>query len=297
MRYLWITKYATQRFLSFFPHSIEMNAVLQYSVGGLRRPIVYGYPRTLTMHWLLAQTGISLADAVCVELGTGWDMSSAMTLARSGAREVYTFDHVRHAVPELEASALRMIESRIVPSDTDLPFQPPFAELTKLVSEEKGLVHYKAPHDARHTGFGDSSVDFYYSLATLEHIPAKILEGLLRESYRILKPGTYCYHLVQPGMHAWRGRESSVDYLIFSKRIWERWLASPLAFENRLRAVEHLDLLRSVGFDIVRTWFHVDETALEKLPRMRLAEEFRRFSFEELAHDNFWVIARKPSVN
>ena len=295
MGYLWMAKYGIQRVLSSLPYSIELNSVLQYSVGGLRNPVIYGYPRTLTMHWLLAQAGVSIGDAVCVELGTGWDMSSAMTLVRTGAKEVHTFDHVRHAVPELQARALQMITSRSIPTDADLPFEPPFAELTKLVGEPRAEVHYHAPHDARETGFASGSVDFYYSLATLEHIPADILRGLLEESFRILKPGGYCYHYVQPAMHSWKGRESGVDYLIFSERTWQKWITSPLAHENRLRAVEHIDLLRSVGFEIVKTWFNVDQASLEKIPRMRLAEEFKKFTPEQLAQNYFWVIARKCS--
>ncbi len=294
MSYLWLAKYAVQRVLSVLPYSTRTNAVLQYSVGGLRNPIIYGYPRTLTMHWLLAQAGISLQDTVCVELGTGWDMSSAMTLIRTGARVVHTYDHVRHSVPELEAKALGMIESQETPTDTDLPFEPPFAELARMVGEPTGEMHYHAPHDARDTGLPNESVDFYYSLATLEHIPIPILEGLLRESYRILKPGSHCYHYVQPAMHSWKGRESSVDYLIFSQRIWDKWVSNSIAYENRLRAVQHLELLQSIGFEITCTWFNVDKASLEKIPRMNLADDFRRFTPEQLAQNYFWVIARKP---
>jgi len=61
-----------------------------------------------------------------------------------------------------------------------------------------------------------------------------------------------------------------------------------------MRAVEHLNLLETVGFEIVRTWFSVDRKALAKLPRMKLAPDFRQFTHEELAQNYVWVIARKP---
>lgn len=295
MSRIWIGKYLVQKCLSALPWSLKTNEILQKTLGGLRRPIIHGYPRTLTMLWLLQQTHITLDGAVCVELGTGWDMSSAMTLARTGVCHVHTFDHIAHTMPELRAIALKQLEDKTTPTDTDLPFEVPFEELKNLVGEERAEVEYHAPFDARTTGLADASVDFYYSLATLEHIPVEILKELLKESFRILRPGAYCYHYVQPAMHSYWGSESSVDYLIFSHRTWERWMANSLSYENRLRAVEHLQLIRDAGFEIVRTWFHLDRKALAKLPRMRLAPEFQGFSHEELAQNYFWVIARKPA--
>jgi len=295
MSNLWLGKYVVQRVASAVPGGRKINEVLQWTIGGLRKPIIFGYPRTLTMFWLLQQAGVTLESAVCVELGTGWDMSSAMTLVRTGARHVHTYDHVRHAVPKLKAMALQQIEGKMTPTDADLAFEPPFEELKQLVGEPRGEVEYHAPFDARATGLADQSVDFYYSLATLEHIPVGMLKELLQESFRILRPGSYCYHYIQPAMHSWKGSETSVDYLIFSERTWDRWIINPIAYENRLRAVEHLELLKEAGFEVVRSWFHLDRKALTKLPRMRLAPEFQRFTHEELAQNYVWVIARKPN--
>ncbi|MGA9565877.1 MAG: class I SAM-dependent methyltransferase [Candidatus Korobacteraceae bacterium] len=294
MTNLWLAKYAVQRCLDVLPGSLKTNEVLQKTLGGLRKPIIFGYPRTLTMLWLLQQAGVRLDGSVCVELGTGWDMSSAMTLVRTGASFVHTYDHVSHALPELKAMALQLIEAKITPSDTDLPFGPPFEELKKLVGQPRGEVAYHAPFDARATGLSDRSIDFYYSLATLEHIPCGVLKELLEESFRILKPGACCYHYIQPAMHSWRGSESSVDYLIFSQPTWDKWIASSIAYENRLRAVEHLELLKSIGFTITKTWFSTDVRALKKIPSMQLASEFTRFTAEELAQNYVWVVAQKP---
>jgi SAM-dependent methyltransferase len=274
---------------------MRINEAMQWTFGGLRRPVVYGYPRTLTMLWLLQQCGITLNGSVCVELGTGWEMSSAMTLVRTGVSHVVTYDHVRHVVPKLKVMALRLLAERATPEDTDLPFEPPFGELKSMIGEAKGEVEYYAPFDARTTGLPGESIDFYYSLATLEHIPVRELKELLEESFRILKPGAYCYHYIQPVMHSWHGCESSVDYLIFGKHTWEKWIINPIAYENRLRAVEHLDLLKGTGFEIVQKWFNRDPRALAKIPRMKLAPEFRKFTNEELAQNYIWVIARKPN--
>jgi SAM-dependent methyltransferase len=295
MMNLWLAKYAVQRVASVVPGGIKINEVLQKRLGGLRNPVLFGYPRTLTMLWLLRQAGVTLEDAVCVELGTGWDMSSAMTLIRTAACCVHTYDHVRHVVPELKTSALEQIEGKVTPLDADLAFEPPFEELRLLVGEPRGEVFYHAPHDARRTEHHDQSVDFYYSLATLEHVPLATLKGLLTESYRILKPGGYCYHYIQPAMHSWRGSESSVDYLVFSKSTWEKWIINPIAYENRMRAVEHIRLLQEAGFEIVRAWFNLDPRALAKIPRMKLAPEFTAFTAAELAQNYVWVIARKPN--
>lgn len=296
MSYAWLAKYAFQKVVSRLPFGHQINTVCQKTLGGLRKPVLFGYPRTLTMLWLLRQSGVSLRGTVCVELGTGWDLSSALTLVRTGAADVYTYDHLRHLVPEYCEMAAAAIDSRRIPSDTNLPFSPPFAELAELVGVPRGQIHYRAPYDARRTGLSPESVDLYYSLATLEHIPLPTVRELLAESFRILKPGSVCYHYIQPSMHSWRGKESSIDYLVFSSSTWERWIANPIAYENRLRAVEYLGLLTDAGFEIVDTRYSVDQVALSKLPHMRIAEEFSRFTPEQLAQEYVWVIARKPDL-
>jgi SAM-dependent methyltransferase len=294
LSYLWLAKYVVQKVISTLPCGEQVNKLLQQTVGGLRKPVIYGYPRTLTMIWLLGQLDISIRGCQCVELGTGWDLSSAMTLVRLGAAKVHTYDHVRHALPELKARALAMIESSATPTDSDLPFDVPFQELTGLLREPHGEVEYHAPFDARQTALLDASIDFYYSFATLEHIPVDVLKELLQESFRILKPGAYCYHYIQPSMHSLRWSDSSVDYLIFPQATWDKWIANPIAYENRLRAVQHLDLLKQAGFDIVHAWFNTDHRALKRLPEMRLAPAFERFTPEQLAQNYVWVVGRKP---
>ncbi len=114
MSYPWLGKYVAQKLYSSSPFGAEFNAFFQKTMGALRRPVIHGYPRTLTMLWLLEQCGVSLKGQKSVELGTGWDLSSAMTLSRAGADEVVTYDHLRHVNPELQRKASDLLESSFV---------------------------------------------------------------------------------------------------------------------------------------------------------------------------------------
>lgn len=56
-----------------------------------------------------------------------------------------------------------------------------------ITDERIEFVHY----DGRHISFADNSVDFVYSVASLQHIPRLLVYNLLFEIKRILKPTGY----------------------------------------------------------------------------------------------------------
>jgi len=85
---------------------------------------------------------------------------------------------------------------------------------------------------------------------------------------------------------------SIYNFLRYSDRAW-RWVNSPLHFQNRLRARDHIELFRSVGLEVVATDAHqpTDEQrqALRVLP---LDDRFKRaFTLDELAVKALDVVA------
>ena len=298
----WRVKYLIQRNLSFLPghYGHTVNHWLSVNFGGLNADSTHHViHNTLAMSSVLRHFGFELHDRSFVEIGTGWTRVSAMTLLALGAREVYSFDLHRHLDHEPVDRALRDF-ANFRPNGTK-PLLPFPCDLQKEYErlDASGIdlsrFHYVAPHDARATGLESNTIDGYFSHAVLEHVARPVIEGLLVESFRILKPGGFCYHFIQPTMHAaWMdAKATGIDYLTCSDRWWRVLYENDVSHECRLRGVDHLALVRGAGFEIVAEWHTIDQKALAALPEKKLAEPFRSYSAEEICTDYIWIVGRK----
>ncbi len=296
----WRHKYMIQKSLSLLPFGfgVAANRWLSRRFGGLREPTAFGIRNTHAMCCLLDRYGFKVEDKVFVELGTGWDAAAALALASMGAGAIHSYDLFRHLDEKFVLRAKAEVDGFSDREMSGFPFECDIARVAGTSRRRPSSLdsfHYYAPHDARDTGLTEESVDCYFSLAVLEHIPKTTIEGLLRESWRILKQGGLCFHYVQPTMHAaWADPTATgIDYLTCSDFSWRALYDNSIAHENRLRAVEYVGLIKDAEFDILGTWRQVDKRALEALPRMRIAARFRHFSSEELATSYVWILARK----
>jgi SAM-dependent methyltransferase len=299
----WRFKYLLQKGFSLLPAGLAQaaNGFASRRFGGLRDPQFYGFSSTLAMCSLLARYGVNPKGASFVEIGTGWDASSALVLLSLGARSVHSYDLNRHLDRRLLDSARLKFIDVATHATATVPFPCDAAEVAARCNE--GAIDlkrflYHAPHDARRTGLETASVDCYFSQAVLEHVGVSVVAELLRESYRVLKPGGVCYHYIQPAMHAsWADPKSTtIDYLACSDWVWRTLFQNDVSHENRLRGVEYLGLVRDAGFEIAGSWHTVDQKALAALPAKRVARRFRGFTAEELATDYVWILGRKPNA-
>jgi SAM-dependent methyltransferase len=297
----WRGKYLIQRSLSFLPGNLgsSINHGLSVNFGGLKNPKFFAIHNTLAMFSLLRTLGFDLRDRTFVELGTGWTSASAMILLGLSAKEVYSFDLYRHLDQTLVELALKNLTdlrpytSKTFPFPCNLQEEAALLDMSKLDSSR---FHYFAPYDARTTSLESNTIDCYFSQAVLEHAPRPIIEGLLAESFRMLKPGGLCYHYIQPTMHAaWvDSKATGIDYLTCPDWSWRIFYENDIAHECRLRGVDHVALIRSAGFEIIGEWHTVDQKALAALPRKKLAKRFQFYSGEEICTDYIWVVGRKP---
>jgi SAM-dependent methyltransferase len=60
-------------------------------------------------------------------------------------------------------------------------------------------IEYMAPGDASATNEAPGSTDLYFSYAVLEHVPVGVVEDMVKESRRILRPGGCFYAYI--GLH------------------------------------------------------------------------------------------------
>lgn len=300
----WKVKYGIQRVLSLLPWGAGryLNHSLAVRFGNLRNFKFYEISHTLAMVQHLRSLGFEARGKTFVELGTGWSSASPMILIGMGAGQVYSFDLYRHLEQkyiDAAQAALRDVAKYLDPNYpfvVDLKAEAAQIDFSRI---ELNKFHYSAPHDATRTKLPDNSVDCYYSVAVLEHIPKLVVANLLRESLRILKPGGYCFHYVQPTMHAayFDKRATGIDYLTCSDMEWHLLYDNDIAHESRLRGVEYVQLLKDSGFDLIGEWHTVDEKAMSALPRKRLAQRFQNYTPEEICTDYIWIIGRKALIS
>jgi SAM-dependent methyltransferase len=168
----------------------------------------------------------------------------------------------------------------------------------KSVAElrERFGITYLAPLDARNTGLAPSSVDFISSTVTLEHIPPPAIHQILVECARILKAGGVMSHRVDMVDHFayFDSHISEYNFLKFSDATWSL-LTSPLAYTNRLRYPDYLQLMKAAGFEVLTEGVEQPTAAdLETLRRLKLAPRFRTgYSLQELGAKRFQVALRK----
>jgi SAM-dependent methyltransferase len=131
----------------------------------------------------------------------------------------------------------------------------------------------------------DTSIDFIWSQAVLEHVPRRDFPALMRELRRVLRGDGRCSHTVDLGDHLGGG----LNNLRFSEAVWEGRLFSRSGFyTNRIRYGEMLSLFREAGFAVHgttrKTW--------DRLPtaRTKLNGQFVSLPDEDLLTLGFDVV-------
>ncbi len=128
-------------------------------------------------------------------------------------------------------------------------------ETARTLNRDVANIEFRENPSVRLEGIADASVDFVYSIMTLQHIPAELARGYVDEFFRVLAPG---------GIAAFQfvtGADDSLRGQVFA-RVPNRWL-------NPLR---RLAWRRSTVFEM----HALDEAALKrtlaKYPHMQLLD-------------------------
>lgn len=301
----WLVKAALQGTFSALPHGDELNYLFQ-------RRVTRGLPRGReSFDWHVQLAGEHLrryveerggavppAKATFYEFGAGWDLIGPLTYWALGVGRQVLVDIRPNVRWELVNHTLRALAERRTELEdllgVELRTVDPAPIATAGELEERFGIRYLAPCDARATGLPAGSVDFVSSTYTLEHIPARDIAPILRESARLLKPDGLInsaidlndhYSFFQPGL-------SPYNFLRFREPVW-RWLSPSLHYQNRLREPEYRALFEQAGLEIVeaRTFGPTGED-LDDLARLSCAPRFRRFTPEELGVRGLRYLAR-----
>ena len=292
----WRVKGVIQRTLSAIPGGIAVNDWLQRTVGGLRN--FHGTIENKVVNdWLvlmenMSELGAGSQGLVFLEVGTGWIPVLPVCFSLAGASSCITMDITRHMNAGLTFRMLSSMEPylpRIAgaagrPLDqvqADYRFLWEAAELEELL--KRARIRYLSPADARKTGLPDASVDVVFSNNVFEHVPAGALEGILRESRRILRPGGLSIHSANCGDHyAYFDRNITfINYLTYSDRQWRFW-NSDLQYQNRLRPRDFAELAATAGLNVKLLKTRVRQELRPVLAKMKIASQFQNYDADEL---------------
>lgn len=306
----WRLKGVIQKALGSLPFGERLHYELQKRAGGLRifdDELARKLDDWRLMVTHLAAVGVSVSGNRFFEMGTGWYPTFPFCLFLAGAKSVITVDLHRHLKPDLTR---RM-------TDALAGFLPTIAEATGSSAQELahtyrelaaaihggapldeatgGVVVYQAPCDASATGLPSESVDVVFSNSVLEHVPASVIDDCLIEARRILRSGGVLFHSVNCGDH-YAYVDSNVhqlNYLQFSDADWRMW-NNRFLYQNRLRAIDFVDMARAAGFTIELDTSRPHPRRLQQLETITVHSQFARYTREQLAITSIDFIGRNP---
>jgi len=304
----WRLKGIIQKSLSSVPYGQAVNDYLQLTLGELRHfesvvdsKIIDDWV-PLTKH--LRETCTSIGDRDYLEIGAGWFPTLPICFSLSGARTCRTLDIQPLLKAHLTTRMLHRVEAHL-PLIAELSDRPLIAvkhAYNKLLSRRTILdilsearIEYLSPIDTTDTGLASSSVDAIFSNGVLMLIPTEVLRQIMKECYRLLRPGGIMIHSVAcSDQYAyWDPGISKINYLRYTSEQWKFWNTG-LLYQNRLRSADYLQLAQSAGFEIVSCKRMIAQDADTISDARQVAEEFQQYSHDELCCTSMDFIAKRP---
>jgi Methyltransferase domain len=250
-------------------------------------------------NWLTANLPPErLANAVHLELGSGWLPSVPMTFHALGVPRQHLVDIAPHMQPEVvveTAEIFRAVAPRAGINFARLPVVPARGQSLAATLEPLGMV-YAAPYDELAQKIA-GQVDFITATQMLYHLDLKTLKMVLGIVRGLLRPGGHfmaLQHLRQT-FDGLDSRTSPFYSLRYSDWFWENIINSPMMSYNRLRAPDYRELLEQAGFEVAH--FEIEPGSPEDfalLEKATVHPMFARYTKEDLAARGLFFAARKP---
>ena len=223
----WRLKCLALRALDVIPAGDALHVWLQRHVTGRYfRRFTAG---NLSAHMYHVENYRKLGRAgTALEFGAGGSLSGALLLSAAGAK-VLTYDINRlAAVERINYMIGKYRELRLEGNWRDI------ASMNDL--EQLYGIRYVAPADVRATGLAPGSVDYFYSMSCLEHIPPDDIHQILAELRRVASPDAlFGFGIGYYDHYATADKSiSKCNFYRYSDRQWKRW-NPPRHYHNRMR--------------------------------------------------------------
>lgn len=214
-----------------------------------------------------------------LEFGAGPNLLCPLLLSNAGASEVLAIDLTRMAALERVNDVIRQLAVK-------LPGAWPLVKDLHADLYAKYRILYLAPADMRATELDTGSVDFICSTSTLEHIPPREIEAILKECGRLLTPDGRMSFVIDYHDHYCTGdaRISRFNFYKYPAWLWRLFNPS-MHYQNRLRHSDYVRLFAG---------FRTDARAVipDEAVTVPLAKEFAHYGAEDLkAKNGFFRLA------
>ena len=242
------------------------------------------------------------------EVGTGHEPLFPLSWFLSGSGPIVTVDLHRRLNLSIFHLSLKSIAANPIKvfelfegTVSNKQFKERFDVLVEhqdnpLMLLEKANITYRAPFDATRTDYGDSTFDFHFSNNVLEHINPDVLNEILIEGKRILKPNGLAIHKFDESDHFAHTDSSitSINFLQFSKKAWKVIGGNQYSYANRLRESDFIKVFEKNGFRISKKVSKIDETAkLEIESGFKVHRDFTKYEIEDLCTTSTIVYAER----
>jgi SAM-dependent methyltransferase len=219
--------------------------------GDIRSPFYFVWAANMFKQFAVKHLG-SLKDLSIVEIGPGSTMVPAALYASAGAKHLYCVDiyehpAIRDALPYRTAFDLAKLDPDYFVRDAN-----------EIILKEEGGKAILNPdyitflkRESFDTGLPDASVDYVFSMATIEHLNDPLQS--IMEWKRILKPGGISAHIA--GLADHRDFSKPYEYLKLDPAAWRAQFGpgrTPLHdFVNQWRPVDFRRAFEQAGFEIL----------------------------------------------
>jgi len=285
--------------LSVLPGGMALNDRLQRVRNGLPDSYHEGkidHALELLELWRSATSNADQFPSEALEIGAGWDLLMALAVATSGCRSVRCLDVHPHLDAVRIGQSLERLRRRGIstPGDVQANLQPD--RILSTLATNFG-IHYAAPADARDTKLSEGSIDLIYTYHVFEHVPEPALLAIHKESFRLLKKGGIAVHWIDLQDHwAYSGTGRSLHGFLSDGPVRWNLLNPPIHYQNRLRAPDHLRIVREAGFENIEVVADLPTpeqwTDLQK-PGAIHPTQVRGMSLEELGTTNLRLVLHK----
>lgn len=225
--------------------------------------------------------GVDLSTANLLEFGAGWDLYSNLLFYCMGVQRQHTVDIRRWVKAEAINAVIEHL--RIDPPIGAVRVPQAFIRKDRLEQDlwrHYGIT-YRAPADASNLAVADGTFDLIATTSTLEHIPTDVLDAIIAECNRVLKPGGYMSHEIDYSDH-YANADPNItrfNYLRFSDEEWSRYNPS-IHFQNRMRSPYYTELFNTHGFEVVELKVFKGERS--DLNAVEVSDMFNDLTFESL---------------
>ena len=257
----------------------------------------------------ICNQGKSPVNKIFLEVGTGRVPVVPIAYWLMGSEKTITIDLNPYLKSELVEESLKHMfknHEKVLNLFGSLVDQERFSEFLKWGREshfslskilDQCRIEYIAPGDAANTHLPDESIDFHTSYTVFEHIPFEVLEEILKEGNRIIKNKGLFIHSIDYSDHYSHSdkRISSINFLQYSEKQWDKFAGNRYAFVNRLRHDDFINLFESVGQNIINVEPNTNQQLYELLSNgnFQLNDRFSSKSKNDLAITGAWIVSRK----